>query len=335
MMFAQSDSALVKDMMTPKNKLITAPPGIKIEEAKEILTQNKVEKLPIVDQAFQIKGLITATDIIKGYNSVAVSRDNKGRLLVGAAVGVGPDALERAEALVKAEVDVLVVDIAHGHSDHAIEMIKKLKKLYPTVELIAGNIATGQAAKDLIEAGADSIKVGIGGGSTCTTRITTGFGVPNLTAIFNTAPVCKKYGVPLIADSGVKIPADLVKALAAGADSVMMGGQFSGTEETPGPVLSHNGQQYKINRGMASLTAALSRPNAKEKIDQVTPEGVEARVPYRGPVKNVISRYIGGLRSGMSYANAMNITELQKNAQFIRITPSGIIESNSHDNQVL
>ena len=334
-MFVKDDTALVQDLMTAKNKLITASPGISITEAKEILISNKIEKLPIVDQAFYIKGLITATDIIKNYNSVSVSRDTKGRLLVGAAVGAGKDALERAAALAKAQVDVLVVDIAHGHSDHAIETIQELKKLYPKIEIIAGNVATAQGAKDLIQAGADCIKIGIGPGSICTTRITTGFGVPQLTAILNIAPICKKYDIPCIADGGIKTSADLVKALAAGANSVMMGGQFSGTEETPGPVLSYKGQQYKISRGMASLTAALSRPNAKEKIDQVTPEGVEARVPYRGPARNIINKYIGGLRSGMSYANAMNIAELQKNAQFIRITHSGMIESNSHDNQVL
>lgn len=334
-MFAKDDKALVKDMMTPKEKLITAPPGIEIDKAKEILINHKIEKLPLVDQDFNIKGLITATDIIRNYNSVSASRDAKGRLLTGAAIGVGSGAIERVKALVEANTDVLVLDIAHGHSEHALEMIKSIKNKYPSIDLIAGNIATAQAAQDLIKAGADAVKVGIGPGSTCITRITTGFGIPQLTAIFNIAPVCRKYKIPMIADGGIKHPSDLVKALAAGADSVMMGGELAGTEETPGPLLSYHGQQYKISRGMASLTAALSRPNAKEKIEQVTPEGVEARVPYRGPVKNVINQYIGGLRSGMSYGNAYNLKELQKNAKFVRITHSGMTESNSHDNQVL
>ena len=334
-MFAKDDKALVKDMMTPKEKLITAPPGIEIDKAKEILINHKIEKLPLVDQDFNIKGLITATDIIRNYNSVSASRDAKGRLLTGAAIGVGSGAIERVKALVEANTDVLVLDIAHGHSEHALEMIKSIKNKYPSIDLIAGNIATAQAAQDLIKAGADAVKVGIGPGSTCITRITTGFGIPQLTAIFNIAPVCRKYKIPMIADGGIKHPSDLVKALAAGADSVMMGGELAGTEETPGPLLSYHGQQYKISRGMASLTAALSRPNAKEKIEQVTPEGVEARVPYRGPVKNVINQYIGGLRSGMSYGNAYKLKELQKNAKFVRITHSGMTESNSHDNQVL
>lgn len=333
--FIKDENTLVKNIMTPKEKLITAPVGIEIEKAKEILNLNKIEKLPIVDNAFRIRGLITATDIFKNYNNGHASKDAKGRLLVGAAVGASDDFMDRVKALVEAEVDVLVVDIAHGHSINALNAIKKIKATYPSIDIIGGNVATAQGAKDLILAGADAVKIGIGPGSICTTRITTGFGVPQLTAILNCAPICKKYNIPLIADGGVKQPGDLVKALAAGADSVMMGGQFAGCEETPGPVLSYRGQQYKISRGMASLTAALSRPNAKEKMDQVTPEGVEARVPFRGPAKNVINLYLGGLRSGMSYANARNIQELQDNANFVRITNAGMIESNSHDNQIL
>jgi len=333
--FVTDENTKVIEMMTPKEKLITAPVGIEMEKAKEILSINKIEKLPIVDNAFRIRGLITATDIIRNYNNGHASKDAKGRLLVGAAVGTKDDFIERVKALVEAEVDVLVVDIAHGHSVNAIEAIKEIKTKYPSIDIIGGNVATAQGVKDLILAGADAIKVGIGSGSTCTTRITTGFGVPQLSAIFNCAPVCKQYNVPLIADSGIKQPGDMVKALAAGADSVMMGGQFSGTEETPGAVLSYRGQQYKISRGMASLTAALARPNAKEKIEDVTPEGVESRVPFRGPAKNVVNLYVGGLRSGMSYANARNLKELQEHAQFIRITNAGLTESHSHDNQVL
>jgi len=328
-------NAIVKDLMTPKHKLITAPYNVRTEIAKELMSKNKIEKLPLVDENFKIKGLITATDIVNSYGEMKSNIDKKGRLLVGAAVGVRDGFMDRVDALVKAETDILVVDIAHGHSINALDAIKTIKNKYPQIEIIGGNIATAQGALDLIKAGADAVKVGIGPGSICTTRITTGFGVPQLTAIINVAQICQKYNIPLIADGGVKQPGDLVKALAAGANSVMMGGQFSGTKESPGPVISYRGRQYKISRGMASLTAALSRPDAKEKINNITPEGVEARVPYRGEVINIISQYIGGLKSGMSYGNARNLDELRKNAEFIRITNAGVVESNSHDNEVL
>lgn len=332
---ANNDQTKALDLMTPREKLITAPENITIEQAKQILYQNKIEKLPLVDSDFKIKGLITATDIHKNYNAALAAKDKSGRLLVGAAIGVKDQFMDRVDALVKAGVDVLVLDIAHGHSDNAINTIKTIKAKYPSLELIGGNIATSNAAEDLIQAGVDAVKVGVGPGSICTTRMATGFGVPQLTAIINIAPVCHKYQIPLIADGGIKKPGDLVKALAAGADTVMIGGQFAGTEESPGPMINYNGHQYKISRGMASLTAALSRPDAKEKIDQITPEGIEARVPYRGPVKNIINNFVGGLRSGMSYGNATNIKELQANAEFIRITQAGMTESGSHDNEVL
>lgn len=335
MMFANNDNIKIQDIMTPRSQLITADYNIDTEQAKELLQNHKIEKLPLVDEAFRIKGLITATDIAKNYNNKNASKDSRGRLLVGAAVGVRDDFMYRAEALIKAEVDVLVVDIAHGHSDNALNAIRQIKMRWPQVELIGGNIATAQAAKDLIQAGVDAVKIGIGPGSICTTRITTGFGVPQLTAIFNIAPVCKQANIPLIADGGIKQPADLVKALAAGANSIMIGGQFAGTEEAPGPTLTYKGRQYKISRGMASLTASLSRPDAKEQFNQITPEGIEARVPYRGPVQNIINAYIGGLRSGMSYGNAHNLEELRQNAEFIRITSAGVVESGSHDNEVL
>ena len=333
--FIKDDEKLVKDLMTPKGKLITAPYDINTEQAKEILKNNKIEKLPLVDNDFNIKGLITSADIITNYNNVNASKDKKGRLLVGAAIGVRQDFLERAQALISAEVDVLVIDIAHGHSLNALNAIKQIKEEFPNTELIAGNIATAQGAKDLIEAGANAVKVGIGPGSICTTRITTGFGVPQLSAIINISPTCKKYNIPLIADGGIRNPSDIVKALAAGANTIMIGGQFAGTKESPGPTINYKGRQYKISRGMASLSAALSRPDAKEKINQITPEGIEARVPYIGPVKNIITQYVGGLRSGMSYGNAKNIKELNESAEFIRITSGGIKESNSHDNDVL
>lgn len=332
--FCSDDNTLVKDIMTPKEKLVVGPISISTLEAQKILRDNKIEKLPLVDENFQIKGLITEKDIMRNSNNIQASKDKLGRLLVGAAVGVRGDYLERAIALTEAGVDVLVLDIAHGHSSNAIEAIKVIKRALPNMEIIGGNIATAHGALDLIEAGVDGVKVGIGPGSICTTRITTGFGVPQLSAILNIAPVCQKYNIPLIADGGIKQSADLVKALAAGADTVMMGGQLSGTEESPGPAINYKGRQYKISRGMASLTAALSRPDSKEKHHQITPEGIEARVPYRGPVKNIISRYIGGLKSGMSYGNAQSIKEL-RDCQFIRITNSGMRESDSHDNEVL
>jgi len=335
LMFTSNDNTLVKNLMTPRTKLITASYDISPQEAKQLLTTHKIEKLPLVDINFQIKGLITATDIAKNYNNKGASKDAKGRLLVGAAIGVREDFMLRAQSLIEAGVDVLVIDIAHGHSDNALDAIRQVKSRWPAIELIGGNIATASAAKDLIVAGVDAVKVGIGPGSICTTRITTGFGVPQLTAILNIAPICQAAGIPMIADGGVKQAADVVKALAAGADTVMIGGQFAGTEEAPGPTLTYKGRQYKISRGMASLTASLSRPDAKESANQITPEGIEARVPYRGPVQNIINNFIGGLKSGMSYGNARNLNELRANAEFIRITPAGVIESHAHDNEVL
>jgi len=332
--FCSNDNTLIKDIMTPQEKLIVSSIDITTQDAKQILKENKIEKLPLVDANFHIQGLITEKDIMKNSNNMQASKDSFGRLLVGAAVGVRGDYLERAVALTEAGVDVLVLDIAHGHSSNALEAIKIIKRALPHMEIIGGNIATAQGALDLIEAGVDGVKVGIGPGSICTTRLATGFGVPQLSAILNIAPVCQKYNVPLVADGGIKQSADLVKALAAGADTVMMGGQLSGTEESPGPTINYQGRQYKISRGMASLTAALARPDSKEKYHQITPEGIEARVPYRGPVKNIIARYLGGLKSGMSYGNAKTIPDL-RNCQFIRITNSGMRESNSHDNEVL
>lgn len=332
--FTSDEETKVKDLMTSREKLITATSEITIEGAREIFAKHKIEKLPIVDENFHIKGLITKKDLVENFDDKLAIKDKNGRLLVGAAIGVSGDYMERVDALIDAEVDVLVLDIAHGHSINEIEALRAIKNKYPNIEIIAGNIATASAAKDLIEAGADGLKVGIGPGSICTTRITTGFGVPQFTAITDIYPICRAYNIPMIADGGIKQSGDIVKALAAGADCVMLGGQLSGTEETPGPVINYNGRQYKISRGMASLTAALSRPGASEDINKITPEGVEARVPYRGPVRDVINKYIGGLRSGMSYGNAMTIKDL-RDCEFVRITNSGMRESNSHDNEVL
>lgn len=333
--FISDENLLVSNLMTPKERLIIATPNISNEQAKELFKKHKIEKLPLIDDNFIIKGLITQKDILLYGDNHEASKDGRGRLLVGGAIGAGEDFLERAQALLEAEVDVLVIDIAHGHSLNELNAIYKLKEKFPSAELIGGNVATSAGALDLIKAGVSGVKVGIGPGSICTTRITTGFGVPQLSAILNIAPVCQRYQIPLIADGGIKQPADLVKALVAGADTVMIGGQFAGTEEAPGPIINYQGRQYKISRGMASLSASLSRPGAKEKTaQQITPEGIEARVPYRGSVKNIIDQYLGGLRSGMSYGNAKNIMEL-RSCQFIRITDAGKKESGSHDNELL
>lgn len=333
--FIDNEQTTVAEMMTGKERLIVAEPNISPEQAKEIFKRHKIEKLPLVDENSNIKGLITQKDILIYSNNDETAKDARGRLLVGAAIGAGDDFLQRAEALIEAEADILVIDIAHGHSLNELNAICKLKEKFPKVELIGGNVATAEGALDLIKAGVDGVKVGIGPGSICTTRTTTGFGVPQLSAIFAIAPICQRYQIPLIADGGVKQPADLVKALAAGADTVMIGGQFAGTKETPGPVITYRGRQYKISRGMASLSASLSRPGAKEKsYRQITPEGIEARVPYRGSVAEIIDQYVGGLRSGMSYGNARTTDDL-KNCQFIRITDAGKTESDSHDNEVL
>lgn len=333
--FIKDENTTVRTMMTPKERLITAHYDTSPEQAQKLLTKNKIEKLPLVDENFKIKGLITAADFLNHFNNIQAAKDKKGRLLVGAAIGVREGFLDRAAALIQAEVDVLVLDIAHGHSDNALNAIRQIKNKWPEMELVGGNIATAEGAADLIKAGVDAVKVGIGPGSICTTRITTGFGVPQLTAIMNAYQACKKNNIPIIADGGIRKPADIVKALAAGADTVMMGGQFAGTDEAPGPIITYQGSRYKISRGMASLTAALARPDAKENAQQITPEGVEARVPYRGPVQNIIDQFIGGLKSGMSYGNARTITELRQNAEFIQITPSSLVESGSHDNEIL
>ena len=332
--FINDESTPVSRMMTPRERLITAEEGISSEQAAELFARHKVEKLPLVDGNFRIRGLITQKDTLQGADIAGAAIDSHGRLLVGAAIGAGGDFMERAQALIAAEADVLVIDIAHGHSLNELNAIYGLRQKFPQAEIIGGNIATAAGAQDLILAGVDAVKAGIGPGSICTTRITTGFGVPQLTAIFNIAPVCERFGIPLIADGGIKSPADAVKAIAAGADTVMIGGQFAGTEEAPGEILTYRGRQYKISRGMASLSAALSRPGAKEKASEITPEGIEARVPYRGSVNNIISQYLGGLRSGMSYGNARCLAGLRQ-CEFIRITDSGKVESRNHDNEPL
>lgn len=325
----------VSEVMT-KDNLITAPEGTTLEGAKELLQKYRIEKLPVVDSYFRLKGLITIKDIEKAKKYPNASKDNIGRLRVGAAVGVGPDRDERVAALLKAGCDVIFVDTAHGHSKHVIESVKYLRKLFPDIQLVAGNIATGDAALALIKAGVDAIKVGVGPGSICTTRIVAGVGVPQITAIMECADVAEKYDIPVIADGGIKFSGDITKALAAGAYTVMVGGLFAGTLESPGESVLYQGRTYKVYRGMGSLEAM--KMGSKDRYFQndveeikLVPEGIEGRVPYRGPLSETIFQLIGGLRSGMGYLGCKNIFELRENTQFVKITGSGLRESHVHD----
>jgi len=324
----------VRQVMT-KDKLITAPVGTTLEKAQKILNKYKIEKLPIVDRKNNLKGLITIKDIEKRKKYPNACKDKVGRLRVGGAVGTGEDSLYRAELLVKAGVDIIVIDTAHGHSSSVIAMLKRLKKKY-TVDVVGGNIATAEAALDLIKAGADGIKVGIGPGSICTTRIIAGTGVPQLTAIRNCYAVAKKYRVPIIADGGIKYSGDITKALAAGAHAVMIGSLFAGTDESPGEIVLLQGRSYKVYRGMGSLGAM--EQGTKDRYQQagvrtskLVPEGVEGRVPYKGPLSHSVNQLIGGLRSGMGYCGCRNLDELRKKARFVRISNAGLRESHVHD----
>ena len=323
----------VKEVMT-KDHLVTAPVGTTLEQAKSILMKHKIEKLLIVDEKGNLKGLITIKDIEKAVQYPSSARDADGRLLCGAAIGVTPDVLERAGALVDAQVDVLVLDSAHGHSKGILDCVRKVKAKFPDVQLIAGNIATAAAAEALIEAGADAIKVGMGPGSICTTRIVAGIGVPQITAVFDCASVAARYGVPVIADGGVKYSGDIVKALAAGADVVMIGSLFAGCEESPGETEIFQGRSFKVYRGMGSMAAMAKGSRDRyfqEDQKKLVPEGVEGRVPYKGSVSETIFQMIGGLKSGMGYCGCHNIGELQQNGQFVRITGAGLKESHPHD----
>jgi IMP dehydrogenase len=335
--FAPDADQFVKEVMTPIERLVTAPAGTSIDVAQRILYKHRLEKLPLLDAEGQVAGLITAQDIVKTQEHPYATKDEKGRLRVGAAVGVRQEDLLRAEACIRAGVDVLVVDIAHGHSDHVIKIVRTLKQQFPNTPVIAGNVATADGVRDLAEAGADAVKVGIGPGSICTTRIVTGFGVPQVTAIADCAEAGQALGVPIIADGGIQNSGDLTKALAAGANSVMLGSLFAGTIESPGATVVREGRQYKVVRGMASLTANVQRkmvdnnPLSDSDWNEIVPEGVEALVPYRGSVVDILHQLVGGLRSGMSYAGASTIAELQEKAEFIRITLAGRQESTSHD----
>lgn len=323
----------IKECMTKEN-LVTAPVGTTLDDAKDILRRNKIEKLPIVDDNFNLKGLITIKDIEKAIQYPNSARDENGRLLVGAALGVTADVLERAEKLVKSKVDAVVLDSAHGHSMNIANCLRKVKDDFPNLQVIAGNIATAEAAEFLIKAGADAVKVGIGPGSICTTRVVAGIGVPQITAICDVAEVAAKYDIPVIADGGIKYSGDLVKAIAAGADVIMMGSVLAGCEESPGDTEIYQGRQFKVYRGMGSLGAMNDGSKDRyfqEGAKKLVPEGVEGRVPYKGAVSDTIFQMLGGLRSGMGYCGTKSIPELKKNGKFVRITGAGLKESHPHD----
>ncbi|MBS5479947.1 MAG: IMP dehydrogenase [Clostridiales bacterium] len=333
MRFLTDFSQKIEEVMTKEN-LVTAPVGTNMEQAQEILRRHRIEKLPIVDEQGYLKGLITIKDIEKAVKYPNSARDKDGRLLCAAAIGATADVLERASALVDAQVDALVLDSAHGHSQNILNAVSRVKAAFPNVSLIAGNIATASAAEALIAAGADAIKVGIGPGSICTTRVVAGIGVPQITAVYDAACVASKYGIPVIADGGVKYSGDLVKAIAAGADVVMVGSLVAGCEESPGDTEIYQGRQFKVYRGMGSLGAMAHGSKDRyfqEDNKKLVPEGVEGRVPYKGPLSETVYQLMGGLRAGMGYCGCRDIPSLQKNGQFVRITGAGLKESHPHD----
>ena len=331
--FVHDYSIKIKEVMTKEN-LVTAPVGTTLREAEIILQRHKIEKLPLVDENNNLKGLITIKDIEKAIQFPNAAKDEQGRLLAGAAVGVSKDVMDRVAALVEAGVDMIVVDSAHGHHINVLNTVRRIRKEYPDLTICAGNVATAEGTRDLIEAGASIIKVGIGPGSICTTRVIAGIGVPQITAIYDCALEARKYGVPIIADGGIKYSGDCVKALAAGASAVMIGSLFAGTEESPGESEIFQGRRYKIYRGMGSLGAM--KDGSKDRYFQdnetkLVPEGIEGRVPYKGPLSDTIFQLVGGLRSGMGYCGAPDIESLQNDTQFIRITNAGLRESHPHD----
>lgn len=335
--FEDDTEQAIANLMT-KEQLITVPVGTTLDEAKEILHRHKIEKLPVVDSAGHLKGLITVKDIQKRIQFPLATKDEQGRLRVGAAVGVGPDALERAAALVEEEVDVLVVDTSHGHSRGVLEVVRQIKARW-NVQVVAGNIATPEAVEALIDAGADAIKVGIGPGSICTTRVVAGTGMPQVTAIFDCARVAARYDVPVIADGGVQYSGDIAKAIAAGADAVMLGSLLAGVDESPGEVVLYQGERFKEYRGMGSLGAMKARSFSKDRyfqadvvqVGKLVPEGIEGRVAYKGPLTNVVYQLVGGLRQAMGYCGATDIRAMQTQTRFVRITGAGLRESHPHD----
>ncbi|MDR2399980.1 MAG: IMP dehydrogenase [Endomicrobium sp.] len=333
MRFENDTNKKISEVMT-KTNLITAKVGTSLQEARGALQKNKVEKLPLVDNNFILKGLITIKDIEKAIRYPNSAKDEKGRLIVGAAIGITEDMFERTKALVDSNVDVIVIDTAHGHSQGVLEAVKKVKDAFPQVQIIAGNIATSQAAEDLIKAGADAIKVGIGPGAICTTRVVTGIGVPQITAVYDCAQVAVKYGIPVIADGGIKYSGDIPKAIAAGASVCMMGSLFAGTAESPGEDIIYNGRAFKTYRGMGSSSAMVAGSSDRyfqENSKKLVAEGVEGRVPYRGILSDVVYQLIGGLRAAMGYCGVKTIQELREKGQFVRITTAGLTESHAHD----
>jgi IMP dehydrogenase len=343
--FSHETKTPVREVMTKRKDMIVARWGQTTDQARQIMEETKIEKLPLLDSKGRLKGLVTAKDILKRKEFPNATKDPKGRLRVGAAVGVRGDFLDRAKELAKSDVDVLVLDIAHGHSSHAIDAIRAIKKELPDLELIAGNVATEEGTTDLIKAGADSIKVGVGSGSICITRIVTGSGVPQLTAIIDCGKVAREENVTLIADGGIRNSGDITKSLVAGADTVMVGSLLAGTDESPGEIVFRGSHRYKVTRGMASMAARRDQLAREGKLDEkiegnvplesdlsdYVPEGVEAIVPYKGGAVSVIRQLVGGLRSGMSYCGATNLKELRANGRFIRVTDVGLAESKPHD----
>ncbi|ALP36683.1 inosine-5'-monophosphate dehydrogenase [Paenibacillus sp. IHB B 3084] len=326
----------ISEVMT-KEKLVTAPVGTTLQEAEGILQKHKIEKLPLVDDENYLKGLITIKDIEKAIQFPNAAKDAQGRLLVGAAVGISKDTFDRTEALVKAGVDVIVVDSAHGHHINIIEAVRKLRDAYPDLTIVAGNVATGDGTRELIEAGASVVKVGIGPGSICTTRVIAGIGVPQVTAIYDCATVAREYNIPIIADGGIKYSGEITKAIAAGASAVMLGSLFAGTEESPGESEIYQGRRFKVYRGMGSMAAM--KQGSKDRYFQdddkkLVPEGIEGRVAYKGPLSDTVHQLLGGLRSGMGYCGTANIEELRNDTSFIRITGAGLRESHPHDVQI-
>ena len=331
--FEEDFSKKIKECMTSEH-LVTAPEGITLTEAKKILAKARVEKLPIVDKDFNLKGLITIKDIEKQIKYPFSAKDAQGRLLCGAAVGITANVLDRVEALVKAKVDVVVLDSAHGHSENVLHCVRMIKKAYPDLQVIAGNVATGEATKALIEAGVDAVKVGIGPGSICTTRVVAGIGVPQITAVMDCYAVAKEYGIPIIADGGIKYSGDLTKAIAAGGSVCMMGSMFAGCDESPGTFELYQGRKYKVYRGMGSIAAMENGSKDRyfqENAKKLVPEGVEGRVAYKGHVEDTVFQLMGGLRSGMGYCGAETIEKLKETGRFIKISAASLKESHPHD----
>ncbi|SFF35429.1 IMP dehydrogenase [Paenibacillus algorifonticola] len=334
--FVHDYSIKIHEVMTRDN-VVTAPVGTTLTEAEVLLQKHKIEKLPLVDESNTLKGLITIKDIEKAIQFPNAAKDTHGRLLCGAAVGISKDTMDRTEALVQAGIDVLVVDSAHGHHINIIEAVRKIRKQYPELTIIAGNVATGEATRDLIEAGASVVKVGIGPGSICTTRVIAGIGVPQITAIYDCASVAREYNVPVIADGGIKYSGDITKAIAAGASAIMIGSLFAGTSESPGETEIFQGRSFKVYRGMGSLGAMKEGSKDRyfqENENKLVPEGIEGRVPFKGPLSDTVHQLLGGLRSGMGYCGTSNLEQLKNDTQFIRISGAGLRESHPHDVQI-